>query len=236
MLVDAFRGDDVVARWDGDEFMVAMPGMGQDDAAHRLAIVLEEFRNERFEIEDGRSFGSTFSAGIAGLSEDGGREETLLIAAETARRQATARGGDRVAMASRQEESKDDGGSIDVMLVDDDEVLAELLLSALRTRGYRTAWVRHGIEAREVLLGGQIKIGVVVLDLNMPGIDGMSLLRGMSQAALLDRTRVLMLTASSTEDIELKALELGAADFVAKPFSVPVLMNRIRQLLEGSLP
>ena len=233
MLIDAFRGDDVVARWDGDEFMVAMPGMSRDDAAHRLAIVLDDFRSQRFDTGDGSSFSATFSVGVASSTEDGTAAEDLLTAAETARRQARSPGGDRIVMAGHQPESRDDAERVDVMLVDDDEVLAELLLGALRTRGYRTAWVSHGADARDVLLAGQSPIGVVLLDLNMPGIDGMSLLREMNRAGLLKTTRVLMLTASSTEAIERTALELGAADFVAKPFSVPVLMNRIRQLLEG---
>jgi len=70
-----------------------------------------------------------------------------------------------------------------------------------------------------------------VLDVDLPGLDGLSVLRRLARDDVLADTRVIMLTARSGEAEVLEALELGAFDHVAKPFSVPVLMQRIRRAL-----
>ena len=66
----------------------------------------------------------------------------------------------------------------------------------------------------------------------LPGLDGLSILRRLSGDGVLESTRVIMLTARAGEDETVRALELGAFDFVAKPFSVPVLVERLRRALE----
>ena len=70
--------------------------------------------------------------------------------------------------------------------------------------------------------------------MNLPGLDGLGVLRRLSQNEGLRGTRVIMLTVRANELEVLKALELGAFDHVAKPFSVPVLMQRIRRALGKS--
>jgi DNA-binding response OmpR family regulator len=84
------------------------------------------------------------------------------------------------------------------------------------------------------LLGGtrpQIRADVVLLDWDLPGRDGLTVLRGLAEDGGLIGTKVMMLTFRASEREVLSSLELGAADHVAKPFSVPVLMQRVRRLL-----
>jgi DNA-binding response OmpR family regulator len=69
----------------------------------------------------------------------------------------------------------------------------------------------------------------------LPGLDGLSVLRKLAEAGVLRSTRVIMLTLRSSDAEVLEALELGAFDHVAKPFSVPVLLHRIARALD-SLP
>lgn len=68
----------------------------------------------------------------------------------------------------------------------------------------------------------------MLLDVDLPGLDGLSVLRRLARDDVLSRTRVIMLTARAGEAEVVEALELGAFDHVAKPFSVPVLMQRVR--------
>ena len=121
----------------------------------------------------------------------------------------------------------------DVVVVEDDPALAEVLIDSLRTRGYRAHWIDDGQEAVGALAGTppSVSTALVVLDVDLPGLDGISVLRQMVRDDVLDDTRVIMLTARSGEIEVLEALELGAIDHVAKPFSVPVLMQRIRRAL-----
>ena len=127
------------------------------------------------------------------------------------------------------------GLSVDVVLVDDDEVLSGLLLHTLKTQGYQTEWIADGQVAADKLRGPTptVKARIVVLDVNLPSLDGISVLRELSRTGALKETKVIMLTVRSSEPEVLSTLQLGAFDHVAKPVSVPVLMQRIKRALES---
>jgi diguanylate cyclase (GGDEF)-like protein len=229
LLRRIFRGEDVVARWGGEEFVVAMYGMSREDGVQRVAEMLEALRREDFSAE-GIEGSVTFSAGVALFPDDGEDLRALYRAADEALYQAKAAGRDRVLPAG-QEPSLD--GAVDVVVVEDDEVLADLLLHSMETRGYSTRWLAEG-DAAVVALAGEapeLHGRVVLLDVDLPGLDGVSVLRRLAADGVLGRTRVIMLTARTAEDEVLRALELGATDHVAKPFSIPVLMQKLRRAL-----
>jgi DNA-binding response OmpR family regulator len=122
----------------------------------------------------------------------------------------------------------------DVVIVDDDEVLVELLCHAVTARGYRAKSIGDGTTALDQLAGTdpRIRTRIIVLDVGLPERDGLAVLRALSRDGVTRTTRVIMLTARSLESEVLMALELGAYDHVSKPFSVPVLMHRIRRALD----
>src|SRR5207253_39683 len=117
--------------------------------------------------------------------------------------------------------------TVDVAIVEDDAVLGQLLDHALRTRGYRTRLITDGAAAARELTAADpgLSAPVIVLDWDLPGLDGLRILRGLSEAGVLSRTRVIMLTARGTENEVLEVLAAGAIDHVTKPFSIPVLMQ-----------
>jgi DNA-binding response OmpR family regulator/HPt (histidine-containing phosphotransfer) domain-containing protein len=119
----------------------------------------------------------------------------------------------------------------DVLLVEDDPVLADLLSSALRYRGHRTEIVSDGRAALERLTHPEARPRLVILDSYLPGLDGVSVLRGLAECGALERTSVIMLTVRSGEAEVLATLRLGAADHVAKPFSLAVLLEKAERLL-----
>ena len=121
----------------------------------------------------------------------------------------------------------------DVVVVEDDPVLAELLLHMLRNEGYEPEWFDDGGKAMEVLTGDPPSVvpRVLLLDVDLPGVSGTGVLRAMKEAGGLDRTSVIMLTAHASEDETVKMFELGATDHVAKPFSLPVLLQRVRRAI-----
>lgn len=230
LLRQRFRGSDVAARWGGDEFVVAMPGMGRHDAVQRIAELLEEVRDQPVAAPDGREFTVTFSAGVAEYPADGADRDALYRAADTALDAAKRAGANQVT-EFRHAAVAEPG--CDVAIVEDDESLARLLLGALETRGYRATWIADGDDAWRRLGGDapELRPKVVLLDVNLPGVNGLRLLRDLGASKTLERTRVVMLTAHAGEPEVLEALRLGAADHVTKPFSVPVLLERIRRLL-----
>ena len=94
-LLGALRGEDVAARWDGEELVAGMYGMSKEDGVQRLAELLEGFRGERFAAGDGGHFSTSFSAGVAQYPEDGTDLQSLYKAADVAVQQAKAAGRDR---------------------------------------------------------------------------------------------------------------------------------------------
>ncbi len=223
-----------MGRWGGGEFVVGMCGLSRYDGVQRLAEVLEALRPERFISSAGTEFGVSFSAGIAEYAEDGTDLQVLYRAAEETVRQATVAGGDRVLPVGWSPEQRRNLSRVDVAVVLADEAEASVLLSSLRTRGYRTHWLRSGRQAAKKLCGSvpRLKARAIVLDADLPGFGGLELLRHLARDGILRHSRVILVTAPSVEDEVVPALKLGAFDHVAKPFSIPVLIQRVRRALE----
>jgi two-component system, OmpR family, response regulator len=115
-----------------------------------------------------------------------------------------------------------------LLLVDDDRQLLTLLADYLRTAGYRVSTATQGREMRAVLAAEQIDL--VVLDLMLPGEDGLALCRDL-RAREAEPLPILMLTARGDEADRVLGLEMGADDYIAKPFATRELLARIRAVL-----
>ncbi|HEX6909369.1 MAG TPA: response regulator [Longimicrobium sp.] len=233
LLQKRFRAEDVVARWGGEEFVVGMYGMDKADGVQRLAEALEMLREEPFAAPGGEPFRVTFSAGVAEFATDGRDLLSLYRAADAAMYEAKKAGRDRVLPAGWTPGHGEGPRSVDVLVVEDDPAIARLLQHALETRGLRHEWVSNGETAARLLTGPapELRARVVLLDVDLPGLDGLGVLRVLSRERMLERMRVIVLTVRSHEAEVVRALELGAFDHVSKPFSVPVLLQRIRRAL-----
>lgn len=117
-----------------------------------------------------------------------------------------------------------------VMMVDDDPVLVDVIQSTLEEVGYAnfTSTTAPGGALRMMK---EIRPDVLLLDVVMPDIDGLTLLEMIAADTELKRTPVIVLTASSEPGVKLRALELGAADFLAKPVDPSELVLRVRNTL-----
>jgi two-component system OmpR family response regulator len=113
-----------------------------------------------------------------------------------------------------------------ILIVDDDSQIGELLSQFLGTQGFHVTAVGDGVAMREAL--AREAMDLVVLDLMLPGEDGLSLLRHLRATTSLP---VIMLTAMSSETDRVVGLELGADDYLAKPFSTRELLARIKAVL-----
>lgn len=113
-----------------------------------------------------------------------------------------------------------------ILLIDDDRDLAELLGEYLDAEGYRLSAAYSGEDGIEQLSKGQYDL--VLLDVMMPGIDGFETLREIRSQSSVP---VLMLTAKGEEMDRVLGLELGADDYLAKPYSHRELLARIKALL-----
>lgn len=114
-----------------------------------------------------------------------------------------------------------------IAIVDDDPELVEVLAAELEDASYRVVSARDG-KSGLTLIGSE-RADLAILDVNMPGLDGLSVCRKLRAAG--SRVPIVMLTARDTELDEALGLELGADDYVTKPFSTRILLARIAALL-----
>ena len=98
-LLSSFRGEDMVSRWGGEEFVLGLFGMGESDGIRRLRDLLQTVREHEFTSGDGTPFSISFSCGLAQFPEDGSDLETLYRVADGALYRAKAAGRNRVVHA-----------------------------------------------------------------------------------------------------------------------------------------
>jgi two-component system, OmpR family, response regulator ResD len=122
--------------------------------------------------------------------------------------------------------SGQNAGVSTVLIVDDEPIVREVVVSYLRRDGFTTLEAGDGDEARRLLERGDPSL--VVLDLMLPGMDGLELCRWIRSRSQLP---VIMLTARGEESDRIVGLELGADDYVTKPFSPRELAARVRAVL-----
>ena len=118
-----------------------------------------------------------------------------------------------------------------VLVVDDEPIVREVVARYLKREGYRTLEAADGNRARELV--EREAPNLVVLDLMIPGTDGLALCRWIRSSSQLP---VIMLTARGEEADRIVGLELGADDYVTKPFSPRELVARVRSVLRRAEP
>jgi two-component system, OmpR family, response regulator QseB len=113
-----------------------------------------------------------------------------------------------------------------ILLVEDDELLGDGIRDALERAHYAVEWALDGRQGLSALRAGEFDL--VVLDLGLPGIDGLEVLK--ASRARGDATPVLVLSARDTPPQRVSGLDAGADDYMAKPFDVDELLARVRAL------
>jgi two-component system response regulator MprA len=116
-----------------------------------------------------------------------------------------------------------------VLVVDDELPLRDALERALKVERYDVETAENGAEALERLKNAGHEIDAIVLDVLMPGIDGLDVCRRLRASG--DKTPVLMLTARVEVEDRVAGLDAGADDYVTKPFDLEELLARLRALL-----
>ncbi|AWJ88699.1 DNA-binding response regulator [Azospirillum baldaniorum] len=116
-----------------------------------------------------------------------------------------------------------------LLVVDDDREIRTLLSQFLTRHGFRVTGAKDGVEMMRTL--DSARVDLIVLDLMMPGEDGLSLCRRLRAAPETAQTPVIMLTAMGEETDRIVGLEMGADDYLAKPFSPRELLARVKAVL-----
>jgi two-component system KDP operon response regulator KdpE len=116
-----------------------------------------------------------------------------------------------------------------ILCVEDEPQMRSFLLVQLKARGFQTQAVRDGAQAID--LAAVFQPHLVLLDLTLPSLDGLTFLRRLREWS---NTPVIILSAHDEEPVKIKALDLGADDYLTKPFSLNELLARVRVSLRRS--
>lgn len=116
-----------------------------------------------------------------------------------------------------------------ILVVDDEPQIRRVMRTALTASGYEVSDVRSSEDAVEAVRDAAFDL--VLLDMNLPGMDGLAACRAIREIRSGSELAIIMLTVRGAEKDKVKALDAGADDYVTKPFSTPELLARIRAAL-----
>ena len=120
-----------------------------------------------------------------------------------------------------------------ILVVDDDDDIVRLLDKALTNKGHEVIKCNGGEEALEI--AAQSQPDLIILDVEMPKLDGYQVLWHLGENADTQHIQTLILSGRKTFSDKKFGLKLGARDYIAKPFSIDVLLNRVEHLLSQSV-
>ena len=118
-----------------------------------------------------------------------------------------------------------------ILIVEDEADIAESLHYNLKREGFRPLIAESGEKALRIALDEKTTPSLVILDLMLPGMSGMELCRRLRREPLTENTPIIMLTAKAAEAEKIAGLEVGADDYIIKPFSVKEVTARVRAVL-----
>jgi len=117
-----------------------------------------------------------------------------------------------------------------ILIVDDEKLITNILKYRIETEfGYEVIAVNSGIEAIDILRAQDKKIDLTILDMMMPGLNGLDTLRIIKSDAAINAAKILVLSASGK--FEQQARELGCSDYLKKPFKMAEIMEKINKIL-----
>ena len=118
-----------------------------------------------------------------------------------------------------------------ILIIEDEADIAESLRYNFERDGFRTQIAESGEKGLRLALDEKTTPSLIILDLMLPGMSGLELCRRLRRESLTRRTPIIMLTAKAAESDKIAGLEIGADDYIIKPFSVKEVLARVRAVL-----
>lgn len=223
ILSQCVRQSDILGRWGGEEFLILFPSTDLTDAVGSVEKALHSLQDEVFRA-GGRTFRVTFSAGVAAVKAGVSMQEAVSDV-DWFLYQAKDAGRNRV-VSEKDSISREKGR---ILVAEDDDPTASIIVHRFRQEGFEVLRFADGAAA----LAGAQEAGfcLVMLDVNMPGINGFELLQKLRRMPAYSGVPIVMLTAMGSEEDIARGFELGANDYILKPFSPVELVGRVHRLL-----
>lgn len=223
------RTTDILIRYGGDEFLLVMPGVKEEDFAQKL----RQIQNEVHSKEVPGFSRLQLSVSIGGvLSEEHKIENAVEMADKLMYRAKNHKNTVVTAvnsqMAGPNGVFQEDSEKIrqQILIVDDSELNREILSEMLHT-DFRILEAADGAQALEMLQQQGTGISLVLLDIIMPVLDGFGVLSYMAREHIIEDIPVIMISSDDSEKNIRRAYELGVSDYISRPFDAKVVYQRV---------
>jgi diguanylate cyclase (GGDEF)-like protein len=222
LLRDSIPRGCVGARGEEADFLILCPGMDREGATHRIKAIVEKVRNVEQKDADGETFRVTASGGVVEVTSNSTFDDSVEDAYSLLEG-AFEMGGNTVAEVAAGQEV------VRILVAEDDPLSAGILLHRLEKEGFEVLHYPDGAQALEGALANQVS--VAILDVKMPGMDGFELLERLRKVPAYYQLPIMMLTSMGREEDISRGFDLGADDYMVKPFSPAEVLARVRRLL-----
>ncbi|MGX1192353.1 GGDEF domain-containing response regulator [Metabacillus sp. SLBN-84] len=235
-LRDNLRNSDTVIRYGGEEFIILLPNAGQKEAMEVIGRIKESFSAHVFKRPDHTSYSCTFSAGLMAVPpEQAMSVEHAIECADAALYQAKENGRNAIAVY-RSTVTEPVEKVLNVAVVDDDPIIRTILEDVFRKSPLLDQYCLNiglyadGMEFLEAHPFSKRENHFVVLDGMMPKMDGTEVLQKIRSLPNQHLFTVMMLTSRKSGRDAARALQLGADDYMTKPFRLEELETRLYHL------
>lgn len=120
-----------------------------------------------------------------------------------------------------------------ILSVDDSAIIRKIIRSGVEVLDYELVEATDGFEALTILEEAPEEIMLILLDWNMPGMDGLVFLEKIKNTEALKHIPVMMVTTESEKENIIKAIQAGAINYLVKPFTIEELMKKVLECTEG---
>lgn len=230
------RNSDTVIRYGGEEFIILLPNAGQKEAMEVIGRIKESFSAHVFKRPDHTSYSCTFSAGLMAVPpEQAMSVEHAIECADAALYQAKENGRNAIAVY-RSTVTEPVEKVLNVAVVDDDPIIRTILEDVFRKSPLLDQYCLNiglyadGMEFLEAHPFSKRENHFVVLDGMMPKMDGTEVLQKIRSLPNQHLFTVMMLTSRKSGRDAARALQLGADDYMTKPFRLEELETRLYHL------
>ena len=229
IIKNCTRKTDMLIRYGGDEFLLIMPGIKEENFKNKLLQILEEVH--RADVPG--HGGLRLSASIGGVLSNGsviedaiGRADKLMYQAKNCKNMVVTE-DNLVADDIRKGMLRDREKIRQLILIADDSELNRALLSEMLKDDFRILEVSNGRECLDALEQYGMGISLVLLDINMPVMDGFEVLVQMNRNHWIEDIPVIMISSDDTESNIKRAYDMGVSDYIRRPFDAQIVFRRV---------